>query len=122
LVQESKLPQGERDERQSRLTEANLEKIKRNEMAVVPYTGDERLALLCQTLLTLAQTMTESRRALLELAVDHNLPHTQIQFTEPNEVGIIEFDLAADLPQAEIAFADVKSALEPVLQEVGGWR
>jgi hypothetical protein len=63
LVQGSKLPEGERQERQSRLVEANLGRIGKDDMAVLPYTADERLALFSQTLLTLAQTMTESRRA-----------------------------------------------------------
>jgi hypothetical protein len=121
LVQGSKLPEDERHERQFRLAEANLGRIGKDDMAVLPYTGDERLALLCQTLLALAQTMTESRRALLEVAIGHDLPHTQLRFTEPDETQAVEFDLAAELSRAEQALGRVKSLLEPVRQEVGEW-
>jgi hypothetical protein len=121
LVQGSKLPESERQERQSRLVEAKLGRIGKDEMAVLPYTGDERLALLCQTLLTLAQTMTESRRTLLELATEHDLLHTHVRFTEPNETEVAEFDLTAELSRAEQALARVNALLEPVREEVGVW-
>jgi hypothetical protein len=121
LVQGSKLPEGERQERQFRLTEAKLGRIGKDEMAVLPYTGDERLALLCETLLTLARTMTESRRAVLELVTDYELPHTQIRFTEPDETEAVEFDLAVELAKAEQALEQVSYRLQPVQEEVGRW-
>jgi hypothetical protein len=121
LVQGSKLPEGEREERQSRLAEAKLGRIGKDEMAVLPYTGDERLALLCQALLTLAQTMTESRRALLELTTDNDLPHTRVLFTQPDETGSAEFDLPVELSNAERALEQVTNLLGPVQEEVGRW-
>jgi len=121
LVPGSKLPEGEREERQSRLAEAKLGRIGKDEMAVLPYTGDERLALLCQALLTLAQTMTESRRTLLELTTDNDLPHPRVLFTEPDETDSIEFDLPVELSNAERALGQVTNLLRPVQEEVGRW-
>jgi len=112
LVQGSQLP--EHQERQSRLAQAKLARIRNDEMAELLYTGDERLALLCQALLTLAQTMTETRRALLSLA-------REVRFAEPDGTEVVGFDLNDELAKAEQALSQVSSLLEPVRQEVGVW-
>lgn len=120
-VQGAELPESERQERQVRLVEAKLGRLGRDDMAVVAYTGDERLALLCQSLLTLAQTMTESRRALLEPTTDHDLPHTRTRFTEPDETDPTEFDLTVELSAAEHALEQVASLLGRVQEKAGIW-
>ncbi|XVU22084.1 hypothetical protein ACQPZJ_33095 [Actinoplanes sp. CA-054009] len=122
LVQGSKLPEGERDKRQARLSESKLGRLGKDEMAVLPYTGDERLALLCEALLTLAETMAESRRALLELTTEHDLAHSRVEFIDPDEAEAAEFDLEDEHSRAARGLAEVKRLLEPAREEVGTWR
>jgi hypothetical protein len=129
----------EREFRESRLHQAKLGRIAKEDIAVVPYSGDDRLALLCHTLLNLAETMTESRRAILELFNSDHIQTARVLFVEPREGGatgleteapgeptggdgIIEIDLAVELPAVEQTLALVRRLLEPVYEEVGEWR
>lgn len=124
LVKGAKLPEGERQERQSRLSEAKLGRITDDEMAVLPYSGDQRLALLCETLLTLAETMAASRRAVLTFATHHDLPSRFVEFRAPDEVEAetAHADLEADVAKAEQALAQVRQVVQPLRQEVGTWQ
>ena len=131
----------EREFRESRLHEAKLGRIAKEDIAVVPYSGDDRLALLCQTLLNLAETMAESRRAMFELFNSEHMQTARVRFVEPsvggatdletyepggpageNEGGSIDIDLAVELPAVEQILALVRGLLEPVHEEVGEWR
>ncbi len=124
LVKGSKLPAGERQARQSRLSEHKLGRISDDEMAVMPYTGDQRLALLCDTLLTLAQTMAASRRAVLAFAADHEIQSRFVEFADPDEVDTqtVHIDLEAEAAKAEQVLARVRELVAPVGQEVGTWQ
>lgn len=121
LVEGQQLPTLDQQERQSRLKEANLGRIAKDELAVVQYSGDERLALLCETLLTLANSMTESRRALLEFTNAHGMPHAHIRFALDDDTHALELDLEREVTSAEAALAKVRAALGPVREEVGTW-
>ena len=135
LIKGTLLPEDDRQERQERLSEHNLARIAKNELTVLPYTGDERLALLCETLLTLARTMTESRRALIELAGSRDehpasdatvglasIPQPlRISFSEPDGSQQEGFELSEELARTENALAQVASLLAPVREEVGTW-
>jgi hypothetical protein len=131
----------EREFRESRLHQAKLGRIAKEDIAVVPYSGDDRLALLCHTLLNLAETMTESRRAILKLFNSDHIQTARVLFVEPSQGGatgleteapgeltggdgngIIEIDLAVELPAVEQTLALVSRLLEPVHEEVGEWR
>lgn len=101
--------------------EANLGRISKDDMAVLPYSGDERLALLCQTLITLAESMRGTRRTLLDLTTKHGLPNATLQFTEPDETEILEFDLNHEVVVANQAWEQVIAALAPIQEEVGVW-
>lgn len=136
-----KLSGQDREFREFRLHEARLGRIAKDDIAVVPYSGDDRLALLCQTLLGLAESMAESRRAILELFNSDHMQTARVRFVEPSEGGatgfeteepgepigengneIIDIDLAVELPAAEQTLDLVRRLLEPVHQEVGEWR
>lgn len=141
LIDGSGLPAEEREARKQRLGDSRLPQIGAKEKVVVPYSGDERLALLCRTLLTSARTMTESRRALLQLVkTDDDVAQgserasmyemsgttasldrdTRIHFTSPDgaDGADEEFDLPVELSKAELALTTVMSLLAPVLEEV----
>jgi hypothetical protein len=119
LVQGSKLPVEERELRESRLTQAGLGKIGKDDVAVLPYTGDQRLALLCQALATLARSMAESRRSLLSLVIRHELPVPRVLFAEPDDIQPTEIDLVAETQRAEQMVSRINDLLTPVLAEVG---
>ncbi len=89
-----------------------------------PYSGDQRLALLCETLLTLAETMAASRRAVLTFATHHDLPSRFVEFRAPDDVEAetAHSDLEAEVAKAEQALARVREVVQPLRQEVGTWQ
>ncbi len=124
LVKGADLPEGERVVRQDRLTAKKLGRITKDEMAVVAYTDDERLALLCEAILTLAQTMTATRGTLLKMIDRHGIDGSQVVFAEPDEAESerLYINLSDELAAAKQALAQVTEILQPALQEVGTWR
>jgi hypothetical protein len=141
LLSGPNLSDPEREFRESRLHQAKLARISKEDIAVVPYSGDDRLALLCQTLLNLAETMVESRRAMLELFNSDHMRTARVLFVGPSQGGatgletvepagptgqdgdgIIDIDLALELPVVEETLTLVRRLLEPVHEEVGEWR
>ncbi|MBE8517483.1 hypothetical protein ILP97_08195 [Amycolatopsis sp. H6(2020)] len=56
--------EGRYEERATRLAETNLAPLGKKDVAVVPYTDDERIELVRQALLTLAKTMYASRQSV----------------------------------------------------------
>jgi hypothetical protein len=123
LVKGADLPESERAVRQDRLTAKKLGRITKDEMAVVAYTDDERLALLCEAILTLAQTMTTTRRTLLKMMDLHGIDGNQIVFAEPDEVEseMLYVNLSDELGTTEQALTQITEILRPALQEVGTW-
>jgi hypothetical protein len=142
LIDGSGLPDEDLRARKRRLGDLKLTQLSANEKVVVPYSGDQRLALLCRTLLTSARTMTETRRALLQLtktaddevaqgsepalrlemadtsvSVDRD-PRMRFAWPDGIDGSDEEFDLPAELSEAELALATITALLSPVLEEV----
>ncbi|THV42016.1 hypothetical protein [Glycomyces buryatensis] len=89
LISEESLFSGSSyQDRKARLAESKLPKLAKSDIGVLPYTGSERLDLVRDALLTLAETMSSSRKELL-------------RFTD--EFGV----------SPVIEFSDFESASEP---------
>ena len=73
VVPGSKLSPPERKERETRMSEAKVGRLAQADVASVPYTDDERLALLVDALLRAGNTMYSSRDALLRLAGEYGI-------------------------------------------------
>ncbi len=124
MVKGSKLPESIRQDRQDALTAQRLGRIGKDELAEVPYTDDESLAILCDTLLTLAHSLTANRRALLGLLVDHGIHSGHVTFAQPDETQTAEpssLQIEGEAGRAEVMFRRVRSLIEPAREEVGSW-
>ncbi|WP_018215952.1 hypothetical protein [Salinispora vitiensis] len=124
MVKGSKLPERVRQDRQGALTAQRLGRIGENELAEVPYTDDESLAILCDTLLTLARSLAANRRALLNLLVDHGIQSGHVTFAQPDETQTAEptsLQVEGETGRAEVMFGRVKGLLGPAREEVGSW-
>ncbi|RAO00781.1 hypothetical protein [Micromonospora noduli] len=124
MVKGSKLPESIRQDRQDALKAQRLGGIGKDELAEVPYTDDESLAILCDTLLTLAHSLTANRRALLGLLVDHGIQSSHVTFAQPDETQTAEpssLQVEGESGRAEAMFGRVKSLIEPAREEVGSW-
>lgn len=91
--------EGRFEERASRLAASELPPLGKTDIAVIPYTGDERIDLICEALLTLADTMYASRLAVLELARELNAD-PEIEFGDPELEVPSQVDLGDETERA----------------------
>lgn len=96
--------------RTSRLAEADLQALGKADIAVLPYTDDERIELVREAILTLAETMYVSRRTTLDIALEEGTELT-ITFGDPELEALSEVDLPAETERARVAFATVRGLL-----------
>jgi hypothetical protein len=110
-VSEQELRQeGEYEERASRLAATDLPGLGKNDVAVIPYTGDERIELIREALVTLAETMYATRRTALKTAMAHEMG-LEIQFGDPELEAPSRFDLRYETERAKIARQAVRELL-----------
>ncbi|MEV8428273.1 hypothetical protein [Streptomyces chartreusis] len=111
VVSEQKLKQeGQYAARASRLAETELPPIGKTDVAVIPYTGDERIELIRRMLLTLAETMYTSRKAMLDMAAAEGMDPI-IRFGDPELETPSSIDLKAETAQAHLALEIVRDLL-----------
>ncbi|MER8096476.1 hypothetical protein [Streptomyces goshikiensis] len=111
VASEQRLKQeGEYEARASRLAEAELPPLGKADIAVLPYTDDERLELVRSALLTLAETMYASRKAALDIASKREMELT-IEFGDPELEELSYIDLKAEAERARIALTTVRELL-----------
>ncbi|MFE4371825.1 hypothetical protein ACFRMN_27080 [Streptomyces sp. NPDC056835] len=111
VVSEPRLKQeGEYEARASRLAEAELPPLGKADIAVLPYTDDERLGLIRSSLLTLAETMHASRKAALDIARTREMD-LSIEFGDPELEEISYLDLKAETERAWVALTIVRELL-----------
>ncbi|MFF9486037.1 hypothetical protein [Streptomyces sp. NPDC014676] len=111
VASEQRLKQeGEYEARASRLAEAELPPLGKTDIAVLPYTDEERIELVRSALLTMAETMYASRKALLDLAVEREM-ETTIRFGDPELEPPTYLDLKAETERARIARRIVRELL-----------
>lgn len=111
VVSEQGLRQeGRYEERASRLAASELPPLGKTDVAVIPYTGDERIDLIREALLTLADTMYASRLAVWELARELNM-ESEIQFGDPELETPSQFDMREELERATRAQSTVRELL-----------
>lgn len=111
VASEQRLRQeGEYEARASRLAEAELPPLGKTDIAVLPYTDDERVELVRSALLTLAKTMYASRKAALDIASTRGMELT-IEFGDPELESISYLDLKAETERARVALTTVRELL-----------
>ncbi|MEU3352289.1 hypothetical protein [Streptomyces sp. NPDC037389] len=111
VASEQRLKQeGEYEARASRLAEAELPPLGKADIAVLPYTDDERLELVRSALLTLAETMYASRKAALDIASKREMDLT-IEFGDPELEELSYIDLKAEAERARVALTTVRELL-----------
>ncbi|CAL9490770.1 hypothetical protein SUDANB15_03214 [Streptomyces sp. enrichment culture] len=111
MVSEQKLKQeGQYAARASRLAETELPPIGKTDVAVIPYTGDERIELIRRMLLTLAETMYTSRKVMLDMAAAEGMDPI-IRFGDPELETPSSIDLKAETAQTHLALEIVRNLL-----------
>lgn len=98
------------EERASRLAATELSALGKNDVAVIPYTDEERMELIRKALLTLAETMYRTRQAALKTAVQGAM-ELEIQFGDPDLEIPSRIDLQDETEQAHIALQTVRELL-----------
>ncbi|MER7908198.1 hypothetical protein [Streptomyces sp. NPDC096068] len=122
-VSGQKLRREERQERATRLEEAHLPALGKTDVAVVPYSGEERLELIREALLTLAETMYASRKTTLKLATERGMEQ-EIRFGDPEEENPSFIHLPEETEHARAVLETVRDLLFESLDEMqpGGAR
>ncbi|MFI1768846.1 hypothetical protein ACH41H_43385 [Streptomyces sp. NPDC020800] len=116
-VSGQKLQREERHERASRLEEAHLPALGKTDVAVIPYSGEERVELIRDALLTLAETMYTSRQAALKLTMEWGLEQ-EIRFGDPEEENPSFIYLPEETEHAQTVLATVRELLSEGLDEM----
>jgi hypothetical protein len=98
------------EERASRLAATELPPLGKTDVAVIPYTGDERLELVREALITMAETMYESRLAVLEIATNWNM-QPNVEFGEPEVGSWSRLDLRSEMEATFVALRRVSELL-----------
>ncbi|MGA4540883.1 hypothetical protein ACPA54_12880 [Uniformispora flossi] len=102
--------EGRYEERASRLAATELPPLGKTDVAVIPYTDDERIELVREALLTLAETMYATRNAALQTARAHGL-EPEIQFGDPELEVPTRISLSDETPLARVALQKVRELL-----------
>ncbi|WP_333749160.1 hypothetical protein [Streptomyces sp. IBSBF 2394] len=116
-VSGQKLRREERHERASRLEEAHLPALGKTDVAVIPYSGEERVELIRDALLTLAETMYASRQAALKLTMERGMEQ-EIRFGDPEEENPSFIYLPEETERARAVLATVRDLLSEGLDEM----
>ena len=87
--------------RQHRLSESHFERLGSRDVAMVPYTEDERLDLGADVILTQARAMYSSRQAILEMIESQGIESRSVTFTDSEGVGGEPIMLDTEVPQTE---------------------
>ncbi|MFJ1758619.1 hypothetical protein [Kitasatospora sp. NPDC088134] len=104
--------EGRYEERASRLAETELPPLGKSDVSVIPYTGTERLELIREALLTLAETMYATRKATLDMAVERGM-EAEVEFGDPEFEDISHIDLREESARAHQALVTVRELLAP---------
>jgi hypothetical protein len=121
----SQLSLSDRADRQENLREAEaqgmgkLQGIGVKDVAVVPYSEEERLDLVCRALVRLAETMHGSRLQLLKLAEHHQVESSTLIFTLPESQEGQHLLLPDEVSATEDALTKVRRLLLPWLEREG---
>lgn len=116
-VSGQKLQREERHERASRLEAAHLPALGKMDVAVIPYSGEERVELIREALLTLAETMYASRQATLELTMEWGMER-EIRFGDPEDEGPSFIHLREETERARAVLETVRDLLSEGLDEM----
>ncbi|MEU1667408.1 hypothetical protein ABZ547_28260 [Streptomyces sparsogenes] len=116
-VSGQKLQHEERHERASRLEAAHLPALGKTDVAVIPYSGEERVELIRDALLTLAETMYASREAALKLTMERGIER-EIRFGDPEEENPSFIHLREETERAGAVLETVRDLLSEGLDEM----
>ncbi|MGW6358742.1 hypothetical protein ACWFR5_27105 [Streptomyces sp. NPDC055092] len=96
--------------RASRLAAAELPPLGKTDVAMLPYTEDERIELVRSAVLTLAETMYASRKAALDIASQQEMEPT-VEFGDPELEPLSRFNLMEEVERARTAVEFVRELL-----------
>ncbi|MET9529734.1 hypothetical protein ABZY02_04065 [Streptomyces sp. NPDC006649] len=102
--------EGQYYERASRLAATKLPALGQGDIAVIPYTGEERLQLVREAVLTLAETMYATRKSVLDTVRERGMG-SGIEFGDPELEVPSQLDLQAETAQAWAALQTVRELL-----------
>lgn len=119
VISEKGLKQeGRYEERASRLAVTDLAPLGKTDIAVIPYTGDERLRLICAALLTLAETAYASRREVRRLAQEFGMnPVVELGGEDLDDTATV--NLLGETADAERTFNTVRELLADFAMDLG---
>ncbi|WP_157440385.1 hypothetical protein [Actinokineospora inagensis] len=117
VVTEDKLRRDDRADRAERLYETKLPPLGKTDVAVVPYSVEERLELVRDALITLAMSMDGSRRELARLASEFGITPVVI-FSDEESVGE-ELSLDVELRRTSQVVRQVRTLLDEDFDDRG---
>jgi hypothetical protein len=111
------LSESERTDRAAKMRDVGS-RISKEDLATVPYTDDERLALLVEALLCLGSAMATDREAVAGLLEEQQAhPTIRLRSEETTQVDT-EFDIAAEATTAREVYHAVSDPLRQALAEL----
>lgn len=100
----------EYQERARRLAETRLPPLDANDVAAVPYRDEQRIELIREALVTLAETMSATRHAVLDLARRHVVAEG-VRFGDPDQEETRMVNLEMEAASADETLQGVRFLL-----------
>lgn len=122
LVPATSLPRADMEARAVRMRDFDTnDRVSKNDLASIPYSDDERLAVLVDALIRTAGTMLGTRKAVSELS-GASPRNSTVTFVDPTTDADIEVDLAEEISLTSSLEEQVATILTPILRELRGSR
>ncbi|MGW3022750.1 hypothetical protein [Streptomyces sp. NPDC001221] len=118
-VDGERLSERERMTRDGMMREARVGRLQRGDVAVVPYTADERLMFLCEALLRMAETLQGSLQAVSLMAEEHQVESTMIEFAEPDGTNSVVLDSSDLIYLTARTVDEMRRLVVPVNEAMG---
>ncbi|MFD5164178.1 hypothetical protein ACFWMJ_40090 [Streptomyces hawaiiensis] len=113
-VEGERLSERERTMREGLMRQARVGRLQRGDVAVVPYTADERLMFLCQALLRMAETLHGSLKSIWDMADTYHVESRMVEFAEPDGTSSVGLDLSDLVPLSARSADEVRRLVMPV--------
>ncbi|WP_147437666.1 hypothetical protein [Streptomyces radicis] len=98
-------------ERTFRLATSRFSPLGKGDATAVPYSGEQRLEIVREALLTLAEAMYATRKAVLDTAYENGM-EPEAWFGDPELESLWHVDLRAETDEAEAALGRVRFLFE----------
>jgi len=112
-LKQTELAAEDLQDRQHRLRESQIERLGRQDVAMVPYTEGERVELTLDVITTQAKAMYGARKVILAMIEGHGIESRSVVFAEPEGTAQETIPLSDEVTRTADMCGSILSLLRP---------